>query len=156
MQINLLSTRRTLGHALCLALTLITVMTPLTQAQDSAKLESELKALQVKQQQELMEMQKKIATQKAKPGDPQYLQKKVVELDTSDRLGVEGQPVPLDSAGQGDIPAEPSGPLQPGQGQQRPGFTQGGNSSNQRVDVGADPLRVPLDERDVVQEYFQP
>ncbi len=76
--------------------------------------------------------------------------------DTSDRLGVEGQPVPLDSAGQGDIPAEPSGPLQPGQGQQRPGFTQGGNSSNQRVDVGADPLRVPLDERDVVQEYFQP
>jgi hypothetical protein len=24
------------------------------------------------------------------------------------------------------------------------------------VRTGADPLRVPLDERDVVQEYFQP
>ena len=72
---------RTIRCGLCLAISLIVVMTPLTQAQDSAKLESELKALQVKQQQELMEMQKKIATQKAKPGDPQYLQKKVVELE---------------------------------------------------------------------------
>lgn len=73
----------------------------------------------------------------------------------SDRLGVEGQPVPLDTAGAGDLPAQPSGrpPTVPGS---QPGFAQGGAASGRRVDVGADPLRVPLDERDVVQEYFQP
>ncbi len=76
--------------------------------------------------------------------------------DTSGRLGVEGQPVPLESAGQGDIPADASGPLQPGAGRPQPGFTQGDASSSRQVDVGADPLRVPMDERDVVQEYFQP
>src|SRR6266540_3027521 len=76
--------------------------------------------------------------------------------DTSERLGVEGQPVPLESDGPGDVPAEPSGPLQGGAGGTKPGFAQGDASSGQRVEVGADPLRVPIDERDVVQEYFQP
>lgn len=77
--------------------------------------------------------------------------------NTSDRLGVEGQPVPLESAGTGEVPADSSGALPPRQGEQRPGFNPGGsNGSNQPVDVGNDPLRVPMDERDVVQEYFQP
>lgn len=77
--------------------------------------------------------------------------------NTSDRLGVEGQPVPLESAGAGEVPADSSGALPPSQGEQRPGFNPGGsNGSNQPVDVGDDPLRVPMDERDVVQEYFQP
>jgi len=78
------------------------------------------------------------------------------QADTSNRLGVEGQPVPLESDGVGDVPAQPSGPLQGGAGDTRPGFAQGDASSGQRVEVGADPLRVPIDERDVVQEYFQP
>jgi hypothetical protein len=78
------------------------------------------------------------------------------QANTADRLGVEGQPVPLDSSGAGDLPAQPSGPLQGSSGQTKPGFAQGDSSSGQRVDVGDDPLRVPIDERDVVQEYFQP
>ena len=40
-------------------------------------LESELRALQMKQQQELLDMQKKIATQQAaKPGDPSFCKTK--------------------------------------------------------------------------------
>ena len=76
--------------------------------------------------------------------------------DDSGRLGVEGQPVPLDSAEPGDVPAEADGPLEPGAGPARPGFTEGDSADRQRVDVADDPLRVPMDERDVVQEYFQP
>ncbi|HEU5104102.1 MAG TPA: hypothetical protein VFU22_34030, partial [Roseiflexaceae bacterium] len=80
------------------------------------------------------------------------------QAEPSDRLGVEGQPVPLESAGEGEVPAQaseerPSGPARPGG---NGGFTQGGASSGERVQVGADPLRVPIDERDVVQDYFQP
>jgi hypothetical protein len=74
------------------------------------------------------------------------------------RLGVEGQAVPLESSGAGDVPAQPSDdkpPIPAGAGGNG-GFTQGGASSNQRVQVGDDPLRVPIDERDVVQGYFQP
>jgi hypothetical protein len=78
------------------------------------------------------------------------------QADTSNRLGVEGQPVPLELDGAGDVPAQPSGPLQGTAGDTKPGFVQGDASSGQRVEVGADPLRVPIDERDVVQEYFQP
>ena len=51
-------------------------------AQDAPTLESELKALQQKQQQELLDMQKKIATQQtAKLGDPRFLQNKIAELE---------------------------------------------------------------------------
>jgi gas vesicle protein len=80
------------------------------------------------------------------------------QAEQNSRLGVEGQPVPLESAGEGEVPAQSSGdePLDPvGQGGSG-GFTQGGASSDERVQVGADPLRVPIDERDVVQGYFQP
>jgi len=74
------------------------------------------------------------------------------------RLGVEGQAVPLETSGAGDVPAQSSDdkpPIPAGSGGNG-GFTQGGASSNQRVQVGDDPLRVPIDERDVVQGYFQP
>jgi hypothetical protein len=76
----------------------------------------------------------------------------------NDRLGIEGQAMPLESSGAGDVPAQSSDnkpPTSAGAGGNG-GFTQGGASSNQRVQVGDDPLRVPIDERDVVQGYFQP
>jgi hypothetical protein len=75
--------------------------------------------------------------------------------DTRERLGVPGQPVPLEANGPGSVPAEPSD-RQPTTSEIVPGTTSGNSSSGERVDVGADPLRVPLDERDVVQEYFRP
>ncbi|HEX9370347.1 MAG TPA: hypothetical protein VF897_05050, partial [Roseiflexaceae bacterium] len=79
------------------------------------------------------------------------------QANPSDRLGVEGQPVPLESAGAGTVPAQPSGPLPQVAGPGgSTGFTQGDSSSGRRVQIGADPLRVPIDERDVVQDYFQP
>jgi hypothetical protein len=71
------------------------------------------------------------------------------------RLGVPGQPVPLEANGPGAVPAEPSD-RQPTTSEIVPGTTSGNSSSSERVQIGADPLRVPLDERDVVQEYFQP
>jgi hypothetical protein len=62
----------------------------------------------------------------------------------------------LEMSGQGQVPAQPSGqPPTPGSGSST-GFTQGDASSGQRVQTGADPLRVPIDERDVVQDYFRP
>jgi hypothetical protein len=73
----------------------------------------------------------------------------------SERLGVPGQPVPLEADGPGAVPAEPSD-RQPTTSEIVPGTTGGETSSDRRVRTGADPLRVPLDERDVVQEYFQP
>jgi hypothetical protein len=73
----------------------------------------------------------------------------------SARLGVPGQPVPLEAEGPGSVPAEPSD-RQPTTSEIVPGTTGGETSSDRRVRSGADPLRVPLDERDVVQEYFQP
>jgi hypothetical protein len=36
-----------------------------------------------------------------------------------------------------------------------PGRTSGGGT-NAEGSIGADPLRVPVDERNVVQEYFTP
>jgi hypothetical protein len=73
----------------------------------------------------------------------------------SERLGVPGQPVPLEAEGPGAVPAEPSD-RQPTTSEIVPGTTGGETSNDRRVRTGADPLRVPLDERDVVQEYFQP
>lgn len=74
----------------------------------------------------------------------------------TERLGVDGVPLELESEGQGNTPAagQPDGPAQ-GQGQG--GFTQGSASpSSERVQVGDDPLRIPADLRDVVQDYFSP
>jgi hypothetical protein len=70
-----------------------------------------------------------------------------------ERLGVDGQPLDLTAEGGGQQGAQPA----------RPGTTVPGGSGStgggDPQDVGAigpDPLRIPLDERDVVQEYFNP
>jgi len=62
---------------------LTALLTPtLSLAQAGSGLETELKALQMRQQKELLEMQKKMEAQTtAKPGDPQYLQNKISELE---------------------------------------------------------------------------
>ena len=77
------------------------------------------------------------------------------QSDRSERLGVEGQPVELEAGGDDRSPGKPTD-KQPTTSGSIPGFTQGDDSSGQRVQTGADPLRVPLDERDVVQGYFTP
>lgn len=70
----------TLAAATC-ALTAL-ALPSLSLAQAGSGLETELKALQMRQQKELLEMQKKIQAQTAaKPGDPQYLQNKISELE---------------------------------------------------------------------------
>lgn len=68
-----------------------------------------------------------------------------------ERLGVDGRPVELETEGGG----------QQGGDQARPNTTTpggtGGTAGGDPQDMGAsgpDPLRIPLDERDVVQEYF--
>jgi hypothetical protein len=70
-----------------------------------------------------------------------------------ERLGVDGRPVELTAEGGGQSSAEPGEPgtTVPG----GTGATTGGNPKNVGA-VGPDPLRIPLDERDVVQEYFNP
>jgi hypothetical protein len=69
------------------------------------------------------------------------------------RLGVEGQPVTIDAQGGGQgtgVINNPDASMQSGVG------TVSGGESGTGGAIGADPLRIPLDERDVVQEYFQP
>ncbi len=77
------------------------------------------------------------------------------QADRSARIGVPGQPVPLDANGPGQVPAEPSD-RPPTTSDVVPGSTSGDSSSDRPVRTGDDPLHVPLDERDVVQDYFQP
>jgi hypothetical protein len=70
-----------------------------------------------------------------------------------ERLGVDGRPVELEAEGGGQQAAAPvqPGTTVPGGG----GGTAGGDPRNMGA-AGPDPLRIPLDERDVVQEYFNP
>lgn len=77
------------------------------------------------------------------------------QADPSDRLGVEGQPLPLDAPGDQLGPPQPSD-KPPTSSDIVPGFVHGDDSSDKPVSTGEDPLRVPLDERDVVQGYFTP
>ncbi|GAB4441654.1 MAG: hypothetical protein OHK0015_39210 [Chloroflexi bacterium OHK40] len=76
----------------------------------------------------------------------------------SERLGVDGVPLELESNGQGNTPTggEPEGQAS-SSGASAPGggFTSG-SPSGERVTVGDDPLRIPADLRDVVQDYFSP
>ncbi len=79
------------------------------------------------------------------------------QRERSQRLGVDGVPLELSGAGPGDTPdagaagqtAGAGGPAGAG------GFTRGSPSS-ERITVDADPLRIPGDLRDVVQDYFSP
>lgn len=76
------------------------------------------------------------------------------DLENPQRLGVEGQPVELDAQGdgsQGSAPAEQATVA----GNGSVGSTSGGNQQGGGAS-GPDPLRVPADERDVVQDYFTP
>jgi hypothetical protein len=71
------------------------------------------------------------------------------------RLGVDGKPVELGTEGPGAVPARPGDQATVASGGAI-GAVSGGNSSSARDASGSDPLRVPADERDVVQEYFTP
>jgi hypothetical protein len=80
------------------------------------------------------------------------------ESDSTDRLGVDGVPLELESEGEGDTPAEgePDGPANAGGGTSGSGDFSPGSQSGERVEIGDDPLRIPADLRDVVQDYFSP
>ena len=77
------------------------------------------------------------------------------DLADPQRLGVDGQPVELDAQGdgsQGTAPAEQATVA----GNGSLGSTSGGSNQQGGGASGPDPLRVPADERDVVQDYFTP
>lgn len=76
---------------------------------------------------------------------------------SNERLGVDGVPLELESDGAGDTPTggEPQGTPSGGNGSGGGGFSRG-NPSGERVEIGDDPLRIPADLRDVVQDYFSP
>lgn len=74
----------------------------------------------------------------------------------SERLGVEGVPLDLAAEGSGDLStsADEGGKDSAGG---TGSFQQAASSpSSQNVQAGQDPLRIPADLRDVVQEYFSP
>lgn len=79
------------------------------------------------------------------------------EGDASDRLGVDGVPLELEAEGSGDTPTQGSSdtPTSSGGTGGSGGFSSGAPSS-ERVEIGDDPLRIPADLRDVVQDYFSP
>jgi hypothetical protein len=76
---------------------------------------------------------------------------------SSERLGVDGVPLELEAEGEGDTPTQgdAEGDPSPG-GNSAPGGFSSGPPSSERVVVGDDPLRIPADLRDVVQDYFSP
>ncbi len=75
-----------------------------------------------------------------------------------ERLGVDGVPLELESDGPGTLPTggEPGDQTAPGGGTGASGGFARGSQSGERVEVGDDPLRIPADLRDVVQDYFSP
>jgi len=77
------------------------------------------------------------------------------QSDSSERLGVDGQPLPLE-ANDDELGPPQASDKPPTTSDTVPGFVYGDDSSDKPVQSGADPLRVPLDERDVVQGYFTP
>ena len=75
-----------------------------------------------------------------------------------ERLGVDGVPLELEGGEQGDLPTSGGTPGQSagsGSGGSGGNFMRG-NQSGERVTIGDDPLRIPVDLRDVVQDYFSP
>lgn len=73
-----------------------------------------------------------------------------------ERLGQDGVPLELESQGDGQSPGEgdPDDATSTGSGSFQPGAGQAPESDE--VDVADDPLRIPVELRDVVQEYFSP
>jgi hypothetical protein len=76
-------------------------------------------------------------------------------VDTSDRIGADGQPLPIEVQGPGTTSGPPPEQATAG-GVTAVGGVSGGNATSSAGGSGPDPLRVPLDERDVVQDYFTP
>jgi hypothetical protein len=73
-------------------------------------------------------------------------------VENPTRLGVDGKPLPLDVQGEGSTSAPP--PEQATAGNLSAVGTAAGGGSGGDGSSGPDPLRVPMDERDVVQDYF--
>lgn len=72
-----------------------------------------------------------------------------------ERLNVEGVPLELESGDTGDTPTSSDSDETPSneEGNQ---FEQQTQQDDTRIQIGDDPLRIPADARDVVQEYFSP
>jgi hypothetical protein len=76
---------------------------------------------------------------------------------STERLGVDGVPLELGGDGEGGSPSEGQANSTGGDSNAG-GFTQGAPAapSTDRVQAGDDPLRIPAELRDVVQDYFSP
>jgi len=76
----------------------------------------------------------------------------------SQRLGVDGVPLELASDGGSTVPGAGNAEQAsaPEGGTAGTGSFTRGSQSNERVSIGDDPLRIPADLRDVVQDYFSP
>jgi hypothetical protein len=75
----------------------------------------------------------------------------------SDRLGVDGVPLELESEGDANTPTQGQPDDTAGGTGSGGDFSQGGASpGTDPVQAGDDPLRIPADLRDVVQDYFSP
>ncbi len=75
----------------------------------------------------------------------------------SPRLGVDGVPLELDAQGDGTTPAQGQADGAAVGGGNGGDFSQGGASpGTDPVQAADDPLRIPADLRDVVQDYFSP
>jgi hypothetical protein len=76
-------------------------------------------------------------------------------IESTGRIGADGQPLPIEVQGAGTTSGPPPEQATAG-GVTAVGGVAGGNASSSAGGSGPDPLRVPLDERDVVQDYFTP
>jgi hypothetical protein len=75
----------------------------------------------------------------------------------SNRLGVDGVPLELDAKGDGTTPAQGQPSDSAGGTGNGGNFSQGGSGpGTDPVQAADDPLRIPADLRDVVQDYFSP
>ncbi|MFV9504152.1 MAG: hypothetical protein AB4911_06260 [Oscillochloridaceae bacterium umkhey_bin13] len=76
----------------------------------------------------------------------------------ADRLGVDGVPLELKSEAEGTTRADGSDATQTSEtgGNAGGGGFARGSQSAERVEAADDPLRIPADLRDVVQDYFSP
>jgi hypothetical protein len=73
------------------------------------------------------------------------------------RLGVDGVPLELDTQGDGNTPAQGQANNNAGDTGDGGTFSQGGaGPGTDPVQAADDPLRIPADLRDVVQDYFSP
>ena len=75
----------------------------------------------------------------------------------SDRLNAPGVPLELENQGQGTVPAQGDRPPDAAVSGSGSGFTPRGDARDSgTVQAGDDPLRIPAEDRDVVQGYFSP